>query len=54
MSLTALLSFQVTKDIGNIFGCLHVVVSVNILSQKVPFKVLATIFPSPSTQNKRT
>lgn len=53
MSLTALLSFQVTKYVDNIFCCLRLVVSVNILSQKVPLQVPAIVFPPSSTRKKR-
>lgn len=45
MSLTALFSFQVTKDIDNIFCCLHLVVSVNIVPLNIPLKLLAVISP---------
>lgn len=46
MSLIALFSCQVTKDIDNIFCCLHLVVSVNIFSQKIPLKAGYNFSPS--------
>lgn len=45
MNLTALFGFQVTKNIGNTFCGLHLVVSVIILPLNVPLNVLATISP---------